>query len=143
MPHIIVVDLMTSLETKQTRQHFKNLALDQPKLRTTIRSLNKVSKCSHIDNQCRNICYGIKLHMLHMMVMYVIYEPRLQGVFNKYTTRVLGHRKFTTDKPRARIHMIYTMMKTLTNKITMEISTFHSKVMFPVTKCSHELERHI
>ena len=37
--------------------------------------------------------------------------------------------------------MIYTMMKILTNKITMEISTFHSKVMFPVTKRSHELER--
>ena len=32
-------------------------------------------------------------------------------------------------------------MKTLTNKITMKISTFHSKVMFSVTKRSHELER--
>ena len=37
-------------------------------------------------------------------MVYVIYKPRLQGVFNKYTTRVRGQRKFTTDKPRARTY---------------------------------------
>ena len=34
--------------------------------------------------------------------IYVIYKPRLVGVFHKYTTRVRSQRKFATDKPRAR-----------------------------------------
>ena len=38
------------------------------------------------------------------------------------------------------VHMIYTMMKTLTNKITIEISTSSHKSNVPVTKRSHELE---
>ena len=29
---------------------------------------------------------------------YVIYKPRLQGVFNKYMTRVRGQRKFISGK---------------------------------------------
>ena len=63
-------------------------------------------------------------------MVYIIYKPRLQGVFNKYTTRVRGQRKLPLINPRAfqhlvaMIHMIYTMMKTIANKITIEISTF-------------------
>ena len=33
--------------------------------------------------------------------MYVIYKPRLVGVFHKYTTRIGDQRKFATDKPQA------------------------------------------
>ena len=36
---------------------------------------------------------------------------------------------------------MYTMMKTLTNKITIEICKYSHKVMFPATKRSHKLER--
>ena len=41
----------------------------------------------------------------------------------------------------AMVHMIYTMMKTLTNKITIEISTFSHESDVPVTKRSNEPER--
>ena len=34
--------------------------------------------------------------------IYVIYKPRLVGVFHKYMTRVRSQRKFATDKPQAR-----------------------------------------
>ena len=40
-----------------------------------------------------------------------------------------------------RIIYIYTMMKILTNKITIEISTFHMKLMLPAMKHGHEPER--
>ena len=36
---------------------------------------------------------------LHYGYVYVIYKPRLLGVFDIYTTRVRGQRKYATDKP--------------------------------------------
>ena len=33
-----------------------------------------------------------------------LYKPWLLGVYNKYTTLVLSHRKFTIDKPLGRMH---------------------------------------
>ena len=33
--------------------------------------------------------------------IYVIYKPRLGGVFHKYMTQVRSQRKFATDKPLA------------------------------------------
>ena len=39
--------------------------------------------------------------------VYVIYKPRLAGVFHKYTTRVLGQRKFATDNPEPKGQRVY------------------------------------
>ena len=48
----------------------------------------------YIHNLCVFVCVCIYI--------YVIYKPRLAGVFHKYTTRVRSQKKFATDKPRAR-----------------------------------------
>ena len=37
--------------------------------------------------------------ILPRKILYVIYKPWLLGVYNKHTTLVLSHRKFTIDKP--------------------------------------------
>ena len=83
---------------------------------------------------------------------YVVYKPWLQGVFNKYTTKsnVVGSLpltlslkgkglisalpmteneghifvEYTIEAVHGSYDIIYTMMKTLTNKITIKVSTF-------------------
>ena len=52
-------------------------------------------------------CYNYYIYVCIYMYMYVVYKPRLLGVFNKYMPLVLGHQKFTTDKPSPNRAVVY------------------------------------
>ena len=85
-----------------------------------------------------------------------IYKPWLQGVFNKYMTRVQSQKKFisgkipmTKDEGRIFVNTpsshgsydIYYDENINQQNHYRNKSPFHTKVMFAATKCSHELER--
>ena len=38
---------------------------------------------------------------VYVYINYVVYKPRLGGVFNKHKTQFWGQKKFATDKPQA------------------------------------------
>ena len=59
--------------------------------------------CSYAVFYCTYSLHSTSCHMPYNIYIYIyiyIYKPRLIGVFDKYTTRVQGQRKFDTDKPQ-------------------------------------------